>query len=119
MMLVSSVFLRRYRPCLVLQASLARLRLSCLPSPVRVVWVVLNLATDQLLQEVINVHVMHSSSQLDACTGGRRIADALYTVLECSLYLLFCFGTCIQTRVMMVFIDPCGMQASSRFLIPQ
>ena len=53
--------------------------------------VVLNLSTYKLLQQMVNIHVMHSSSQLDTHVGGRRITGALYRLLECALYLFFCF----------------------------
>lgn len=53
--------------------------------------VVLNLSTDELLQQMVNIHVMHSSSQLHAGVGRHRITGALYRLLECALYLLFCF----------------------------
>ena len=79
-------------PSLVLHSIQADLKgFPACSAPVRIMRVILNLSTDKLLQQMVNVHVMHSSSQLHAGAGGRRIAGALYRLLECMLYLFIGF----------------------------
>ena len=81
------------RPDLKLACQVVQVFFPC-SIPVGIMRVVLDLSTDKLLQQMINVHIMHGSSQLHASTGGRRIARALHSMLECLLYLFFCFSTC-------------------------
>lgn len=78
----------------VVHASQAVQAFPAFNAPIGIMWVVLNLSTDELLQQVVNVHVMHSSSQLHCGAARRRIIVTLYRTLECLLCFFFCFSAC-------------------------